>query len=62
MNNEREDVSMIEGELPVQPTQPTVVPNIAPTKGEEEAKNAPNNGRASRREEGPVETPAELTL
>lgn len=63
MNNEREDVSMIDGELPIQPTHP--LNGLAPMQDVAEENKQRNNaatanGRASRKEEGPVETPVEL--
>ena len=58
MNQDREDVSMIEGELPVQPTQPSMA--IQKPAELEEAKNtraAPS--RSAKANEVP-DTPAEL--
>jgi len=63
MNNEREDVSMVDGELPVQPTNPPTSLAGAPTQDlveECKLRNNAGNGRASRKEDGPVETPDEL--
>ena len=56
MNNEREDVSMVDGELPVQPTHPTNGLAQAPAQNVAEEHKQRNRNR----EDGPVETPEEF--
>jgi hypothetical protein len=59
MNQEREDVSMIEGELPVQPTQPSMAIQKPAELEEGKSTRTATNARSSKTNEVP-ETPAEL--
>jgi len=62
---EKEDVSMIEGELPAQPTQPSLPNQHALDNNNHNAEEHKNNGKSQKnkgndKKDGPVETPEEL--